>query len=130
MSFDLATFSLIAITCFAAFVNGALGYGFSSLTVPIGLLFYANRVLNTHPALLPAFKGWHAVRDALAAGVDETGCTVHIATLEVDSGPILAQQAVPILDGDDEDTLHARIKEVERHLYPATIKAVIEGKLP
>lgn len=104
--------------------------GFGTITGNELYEVYANRVLNTHPALLPAFKGWYAVRDALAAGVAETGCTVHIATLEVDSGPILAQQAVPILPGDDEASLHARIKEVERHLYPATIKAVLEGTLP
>ena len=104
--------------------------GFGTITSNELYEVYENRVLNTHPALLPEFKGWHAVRDALAAGVNETGCTVHIATLEVDSGPILAQERVPILPGDDEATLHARIKEVERHLYPATIKAVMEGKLP
>ena len=101
--------------------------GFGTITSNELYEVYENRVLNTHPALLPAFKGWHAVRDALAAGVAETGCTVHIATLEVDSGPILAQERVPILPGDDEASLHARIKEVERHLYPATIKAFMEA---
>jgi phosphoribosylglycinamide formyltransferase 1 len=104
--------------------------GFGTITSNELYEVYDNRVLNTHPALLPAFKGWHAVRDALAAGVRETGCTVHVATLEVDSGPILAQETVPILPDDTEETLHARIKEVERHLYPATIKAVMEGTLP
>jgi phosphoribosylglycinamide formyltransferase-1 len=104
--------------------------GFGTVTSQELYDVYENRVLNTHPALLPAFKGWHAVRDALAAGVAETGCTVHIATLEVDSGPILAQEAVAIVPGDTEESLHARIKEVERHLYPATIKAVMEGTLP
>jgi phosphoribosylglycinamide formyltransferase-1 len=104
--------------------------GFGTITSNELYEVYENRVLNTHPALLPAFKGWHAVRDALDAGVAETGCTVHIATLEVDSGPILAQEAVPVLPGDDEDTLHERIKDVERRLYPATIKAVMEGRLP
>jgi phosphoribosylglycinamide formyltransferase-1 len=86
---------------------------------------FPNRILNTHPALLPAFKGWHAVRDALEAGVAETGCTIHVATLEVDAGPILAQEAVKVLPDDDEDTLHERIKAVERRLYPATIRAVL-----
>ena len=104
--------------------------GFGTITSNELYEVYENRVLNTHPALLPDFKGWHAVRDALAAGVTETGCTVHIATLEVDSGPILAQERVPILPGDTEESLHNRIKDVERHLYPATIKAVMEGKLP
>ena len=83
---------------------------------------YPGRILNTHPALLPAFPGAHAVEDALAAGVKLTGCTVHIATLEVDAGPILAQAAVEVRDGDTVETLHERIKEVERRLYPATIK--------
>jgi phosphoribosylglycinamide formyltransferase-1 len=83
---------------------------------------YEGRVLNTHPSLLPAFRGAHAVEEALAAGVKVTGCTVHVATLEVDSGPILAQEAVPVLDGDTAETLHERIKEVEHRLYPETIR--------
>jgi phosphoribosylglycinamide formyltransferase-1 len=87
---------------------------------------FPHRILNTHPALLPAFKGWHAVRDALAAGVAETGCTIHVATVEVDAGPILAQEAVAVLPDDDETSLHERIKAVERRLYPATIRAVLD----
>ena len=87
---------------------------------------YEGRILNTHPALLPAFPGWHAVRDALAAGVKVTGVTVHVSTLEVDAGPILAQAAVPVLPGDDEETLHERIKTIERTLYVDTIKEIIE----
>jgi phosphoribosylglycinamide formyltransferase 1 len=86
---------------------------------------FPDRILNTHPALLPSFKGWHGVRDALAYGVKVTGCTVHVATLEVDAGPILAQEAVPVLPGDDEESLHERIKAVERRLYPETIRAVL-----
>ncbi len=86
---------------------------------------FPNHILNTHPALLPSFKGWHAVRDALAFGVKVSGCTIHVATLEVDAGPILAQSAVPVLPGDDEAALHERIKDVERRLYPDTIRAVL-----
>lgn len=86
---------------------------------------YPDRVLNTHPALLPAFPGWHAVEDALAAGVKVTGCTVHVATIDVDAGPILAQEAVPVMDGDTAASLHERIKDVERRLYPSTIRKVI-----
>ena len=86
---------------------------------------FPDRILNTHPALLPAFKGWHAVEDALAAGVKITGCTVHIATPEVDAGPILAQEAVPVLPGDTKETLHERIKKVERDLYIRTIKELM-----
>lgn len=82
---------------------------------------FPGRILNTHPALLPAFPGWHGVRDALAAGVSETGCTVHLATLEMDAGPILAQRAVPVLSDDTEETLHERIKVAERDLYPETV---------
>jgi len=88
---------------------------------------FEGRVLNTHPALLPAFPGWHAVEEALAAGVKVTGCTIHVATLEVDAGPILAQEAVPVLPGDTPEALHARIKAVEHRLYPETIRAFMEG---
>lgn len=86
---------------------------------------YPHRILNTHPALLPSFKGWHAVDAALDYGVKVTGCTVHVATLEMDAGPILAQEAVPVLADDTADTLHERIKQVERRLYPDTIRAVL-----
>ncbi len=88
---------------------------------------FAGRVLNTHPALLPAFPGWHGVRDALAAGVDVTGCTVHQATLEVDAGLILAQEEVKVRPDDDETSLHERIKVVERRLYVDTLWAVLDG---
>jgi phosphoribosylglycinamide formyltransferase-1 len=103
--------------------------GFGTV-VPALAAAFPGRMLNTHPALLPAFKGWHAVRDALAFGVKVTGTTVHIATEQVDHGPILAQEAVPVLPGDTEDTLHERIKQVERRLYPATIKRFIAEELP
>lgn len=83
---------------------------------------YVGRILNTHPSLLPAFAGWHAVKEALNFGVRVTGCTVHLATLDVDSGPILAQKAVPVVFGDTEDSLHERIKTVERVLYPKTVE--------
>ena len=86
---------------------------------------YGGRILNTHPALLPSFKGHYAVRDALAYGVKVTGCTVHIATPEIDVGKILAQQAVPVLPDDTEESLHERIKEVERTLYLEAIRAFI-----
>lgn len=88
---------------------------------------FDGRILNTHPALLPAFPGWNAVERALAAGVKVTGCTVHVATLEVDAGPILAQEAVPVLADDTPARLHERIKTTERELYPATIRAFVRG---
>ena len=83
-------------------------------------------MVNTHPALLPSFPGWHAVPDALAYGVKVTGCTVHVATLEVDAGPILAQEAVPVHADDTVESLHERIKAAERRLYPATIRQILE----
>ena len=75
-----------------------------------------DRIVNTHPALLPSFPGAHAVRDALAYGVRMTGCTVHLVDAGVDTGPVIAQRAVPVEDLDDEATLHERIKTVEREL--------------
>jgi phosphoribosylglycinamide formyltransferase-1 len=86
---------------------------------------FPGRVLNTHPSLLPQFKGWHAVAQALEAGVRESGCTVHVATEELDDGPILAQRRVAVLENDDEASLHERIKEVERALYPLVVGRVM-----
>src|SRR3954471_238235 len=89
---------------------------------------YGGRAVNTHPALLPSFKGWHAVRDALEFGVKVTGPTVHLVTEDVDAGPILAQEAVAVLEGDTETTLHERIKEVERRLYPDVIEKLVKAR--
>ncbi|MHB1446777.1 MAG: phosphoribosylglycinamide formyltransferase [Acidimicrobiales bacterium] len=89
---------------------------------------YPDRILNTHPSLLPAFPGWHSVEAALAAGVKLTGCTVHVASLDVDAGPILAQEAVPVLPGDTVERLHERIKSTERRLYPRTIRQFIDSQ--
>ncbi len=83
---------------------------------------FDRRILNTHPSLLPAFKGHYAVRDALEYGVKVTGCTIHVATEELDAGPILAQEAVPVYSDDTEAVLHERIKDVERVLYPKTVQ--------
>lgn len=100
--------------------------GYGTIFAPAMFSTFGGHIINTHPALLPAFKGWHAVAEALAAGVKVTGCTVHVATAEVDDGPILAQEAVPVLPGDTEQTLHERIKVVERQLYVQTIKDILE----
>jgi phosphoribosylglycinamide formyltransferase-1 len=100
--------------------------GFGTILAADIFSVYPGRILNTHPALLPAFKGWHAVRDALAAGVRVTGCTVHVATEIVDEGPIMAQEAVVVEADDTESTLHERIKTVERRLYPETIRLFLE----
>ncbi|MBX3313347.1 MAG: phosphoribosylglycinamide formyltransferase [Actinobacteria bacterium] len=105
------------------------GFG-TILSEPVHEAF-GGRLVNTHPSLLPAFKGWRAVRDALDAGVEATGCTIHLAGLDVDTGAILAQEVVPVRDDDTEETLHERIKQVERRLYPATLRAIIEqGRVP
>ena len=88
---------------------------------------FPGRVLNTHPSLLPDFKGWHAVAQALESGVAETGCTVHVATEALDDGPILAQRRVAITPDDDESSLHERIKIVERALYPEVLTKVLQA---
>lgn len=98
--------------------------GFMKILGPEFLSRFLGRVVNTHPALLPAFPGAHAVPDALAYGVRVTGCTVHLVDAGVDTGPIVAQQAVEILDGDDEETLHERIKVVERRLLVDVLAAL------
>jgi phosphoribosylaminoimidazolecarboxamide formyltransferase/IMP cyclohydrolase len=95
--------------------------GYMRLIGPRVLAAFGGRILNTHPSLLPAFPGAHAVRDALAAGVRVTGATVHLVDETLDGGPILAQESVPVLEGDAEATLHERIKQVEHRLLPRTV---------
>ena len=90
--------------------------GFMKLLGPDFLAAFPGRVVNTHPALLPSFPGMHAVRDALAYGVKVTGCTLFAVTEGVDDGPVIGQTAVPVEPGDDQDTLHERIKTAERAL--------------
>ncbi len=101
--------------------------GFMRVLGPQVVDAFAGRILNTHPALLPAFPGAHGVRDALAYGVKVTGCTVHIVDRGVDTGPILAQQAVEVLPDDDEDSLHERIKTVERMMLVRTLASLTGG---
>ena len=95
--------------------------GFMRILAPGVVRTFEGRMINTHPALLPAFPGAHGVRDALAHGVKVTGCTVHVVDDGVDTGPILAQTAVPVLDSDDEPTLTERIKVAERALLVETV---------
>jgi len=90
---------------------------------------FAQRVVNIHPALLPSFPGLEAWRQALDYGVKFTGCTVHYVDQGVDTGPIIAQQTVPVRDGDTPATLHERIQEAERELYPAALAAVLRGEV-
>jgi phosphoribosylglycinamide formyltransferase-1 len=125
-SFDRATYTKDVVATLDEFgIDLVVMSGFGTiLDQPIHDA-YPDRVLNTHPSLLPAFKGWRAVRDALAAGVKVSGCTVMLATLEVDDGPILAQEAGPVLDDDTEASLHERIKAIERRLYPDVVASIV-----
>jgi formyltetrahydrofolate-dependent phosphoribosylglycinamide formyltransferase len=99
--------------------------GFMKIVGPSVLGAFGGRLINTHPALLPAFPGAHAVRDALAAGAPVTGATVHVVDAGVDTGPVLAQREVPVLAGDDEASLHERIKAVERELLVETVAQLV-----
>jgi phosphoribosylglycinamide formyltransferase-1 len=105
--------------------------GFLTILHPVIFEHYSGRVLNTHPSLLPSFKGAHAVRDTLAAGVPVTGPTIHVATEVLDDERhILAQSAtVPVLPGDDVDTLWERVKIEERRLYPRVLWDIVNGKI-
>ncbi|MGA8545066.1 MAG: phosphoribosylglycinamide formyltransferase [Mycobacterium sp.] len=101
--------------------------GFMKILGPQFLARFCGRILNTHPTLLPAFPGAHGVAEALAYGVKVTGCTVHLVDAGTDTGPILAQQPIPVLDDDDEETLHERIKVTERRLLVDVVAAVATG---
>ncbi len=103
--------------------------GFMKLFQPPFVAKYKNRIINVHPTLLPAFPGSHPVADTLAYGVKFTGVTVHFVDEGVDTGPIIAQSVVPVLDTDDEESLHNRIQIEEHKLYPQVIKWYAEGKL-
>jgi phosphoribosylglycinamide formyltransferase 1 len=90
---------------------------------------WRDRMVNIHPSLLPAFPGLHPQRQALAAGVRFSGCTVHFVRAEMDTGPIIAQAVVPVHDGDDEERLSARILAAEHRLYPLAVRLYAEGRL-
>ncbi|GAA4772793.1 phosphoribosylglycinamide formyltransferase [Citricoccus nitrophenolicus] len=107
-----------------------LSSGFMRIAGPEFIEAFEGRYLNTHPALLPAFPGAHGVREALRYGVKVAGCTVHVADAGVDTGPILAQAAVPVLDTDTEETLHERIKVQERNLLLVVLAELAAGKAP
>ncbi len=103
--------------------------GYMRKLTPVVLDAFPDRVLNLHPALLPSFKGAHAIQDAWDAGVKVAGVTVHLANEDYDKGPIVAQRAVSVLPGDDIDALEARIHEVEHEIYPAVLRAIAEGRM-
>jgi len=104
--------------------------GFMRILSPWFVRRFRGRILNIHPALLPAFPGAHAVRDALKKRVKVTGVTVHFVDEQVDHGPVLLQATVPVRKGDTEKTLHARIHRVEHRLYPKAIQLVLDGVRP
>lgn len=101
--------------------------GYMQLLRPAFLGRFPGAVVNVHPALLPAFPGAHAVADALAAGVDESGATVHLVDYGVDTGPVLRQERVPVHRDDTLESLHARIRQVEHRLLPSVVRELIEA---
>lgn len=103
--------------------------GFMRILTPAFLRAFDGRVINIHPALLPSFPGVHAIRQALEHGVKVTGCTVHWVEEGVDSGPIIAQRAVPVLDGDDEDSLAERMHRAEHELYVQALVDLAAGRV-
>jgi len=102
--------------------------GFMRLLSPVFVRAFSGRILNVHPALLPAFPGRDAQRQAVEHGVKVSGATVHIVDEGTDSGPIVAQEAVPVLPGDGEESLAARILEAEHRLYPRAVRMLLEGR--
>lgn len=103
--------------------------GYMRKVTSVMLDAFPNRVLNLHPALLPSFKGAHAIADAFNAGVKVTGVTVHFANADYDKGPIVAQRAVSVAENDTLDTLEAKIHDVEHVLYPEVIGLIAEGRV-
>jgi phosphoribosylglycinamide formyltransferase-1 len=103
--------------------------GFMRLMTPAFVRHWRDRMINMHPSLLPSFKGLHTHEQALAAGVRIAGCTVHFVRAEMDTGPIIAQAAVPVLSGDTPATLAARVLEAEHTLYPAALRLVASGQV-
>jgi phosphoribosylglycinamide formyltransferase-1 len=104
--------------------------GFMRLLTPWFVKQWNGRMLNIHPALLPQFKGLHTHRRALDAGVDRHGATVHFVVPEMDSGPVIAQDSVSVTKDDTEESLAARVLEVEHRIYPEALRLVAEGKAP
>ena len=110
-------------------VEAVILSGYMRLFTPWFVEQWEGRMLNIHPSLLPDFPGAHAHRDVIAAGVSTTGCTVHFVDSGMDSGMIISQREVPVHEGDDENSLQERVKEIEHLLYPEVIDAFAEGRL-
>ncbi len=113
----------------ASDAEGLVLAGFMRILSAEAVHRFPNRILNIHPSLLPAFAGGHAIPDALAYGAKLSGVTIHFVDEQVDHGPIIAQQAVPVADDDTEATLHARIQAVEHELYPRAVADFAAGRL-
>ncbi len=124
-AFDAALAAVID----ASAPNLVVTAGFMRILGPVFVQRYEGRMINIHPSLLPSYAGLHTHRRALADGVRIHGCTVHFVTTDVDHGPIIAQGAVPVADGDDEVTLAARVLAVEHRLLPAAVRAFCEGRI-
>lgn len=120
---------LIARTLREAGAEYVVMAGYMRKLTPVMLDAFPDRVLNLHPALLPSFKGAHAIDDAWAAGVKVTGVTVHFANEEYDKGPIIAQRAVEVREDDTRESLEERIHAVEHEIYPAVLRALAEGRV-
>lgn len=121
--------ALIARTLHAAGAEYVVMAGYMRKLTPVMLDAFPDRVLNLHPALLPSFKGAHAIADAYAAGVKVTGVTVHLANEDYDKGPIVAQEPVRVEEGWSLDDLEAAIHEVEHRLYPEVLRIIAEGRM-
>lgn len=125
----LAADQLIVDELQAAGAEYVVMAGYMRMVTPVMLEAFPDRVVNLHPALLPSFKGAHAIADAFNAGVKVTGVTVHLANEEYDKGPIIAQEPVVVAEDDTEETLEAKIHAVEHELYPRVLGMIAEGRV-
>lgn len=121
--------AMIADTLTASGVEYVVMAGYMRMVTDVLLDAFPNRIVNLHPALLPSFKGAHAIQDAFDAGVKVTGVTVHFANDEYDKGPIIAQKAVIVRETDTVDTLEERIHEVEHEMYPQVLGWLADGRV-
>lgn len=127
---DRAAFDAKVLACLRGHgVQGLVSAGYMRLLGPSVLDVYGGTWLNVHPSLLPSFPGMHSVRDALEHGVKVTGVTVFVVDAGIDTGPILLQEAIPVLPDDDWDSLEARVHEVEHRMLPEAVHALLEGRI-
>ena len=125
----IAADEVIASTLLERGVDYVIMAGYMRMVREPLLAAFPNRIVNLHPALLPAFKGAHAIQEAYERGVKVTGVTVHFANADYDCGPIIAQQAVPVQEGWSQDDLETAIHAVEHELYPATIQLLVQNRV-